>query len=153
MRIGVPTETKNNEFRVAATPAGVAELTMHGHEVLVQSGAGTGSAFSDDEYTAAGAVVVPDARSAWDAQMVLKVKEPVAAEYPLLRAGQVLFTYLHLAADRPLTSALVESGTTAIAYETVQLPSGHPRPTGRCRCCPRCRRSPVGCPRRSARTT
>ncbi|WIB25628.1 alanine dehydrogenase [Curtobacterium sp. MCSS17_015] len=122
MRIGVPTETKNNEFRVAATPAGVAELTMHGHEVLVQSGAGTGSAFSDDEYAAAGAVIVADAGSAWDAEMVLKVKEPVTAEYPLLRAGQVLFTYLHLAADRPLTSALAESGATAIAYETVQLP-------------------------------
>jgi alanine dehydrogenase len=123
MRIGVPTEIKNNEYRVAATPAGVAELTMHGHQVLVQAGAGTGSAFADDEYTAAGATVVPEARQVWDqAEMVLKVKEPVAAEYPLIRDGQVLFTYLHLAADRPLTSALVESGATAIAYETVQLP-------------------------------
>lgn len=123
MRIGVPTEIKNNEFRVAATPAGVAELTMHGHQVLVQAGAGTGSAFTDDEYTAAGATVVSEARQVWDqAEMVLKVKEPVASEYPLIREGQVLFTYLHLAADRPLTSALVESGATAIAYETVQLP-------------------------------
>ncbi|NII41892.1 alanine dehydrogenase [Curtobacterium flaccumfaciens] len=123
MRIGVPTEIKNNEYRVAVTPAGVAELTMHGHQVLVQAGAGTGSAFADDEYTAAGATVVPEARQVWDqAEMVLKVKEPVAAEYPLIREGQVLFTYLHLAADRPLTSALVESGATAIAYETVQLP-------------------------------
>ncbi|WIE63278.1 alanine dehydrogenase [Curtobacterium sp. MCLR17_032] len=122
MRIGVPTEIKNNEFRVAATPAGVAELTMHGHQVLVQAGAGTGSAFTDDEYTAAGATVVAEARQVWDqAEMVLKVKEPVASEYPLIREGQVLFTYLHLAADRPLTSALVESGATAIAYETVQL--------------------------------
>ncbi len=123
MRIGVPTEIKNNEFRVAATPAGVAELTMHGHQVLVQAGAGTGSAFTDDEYTAAGATIVSEARQVWDqAEMVLKVKEPVASEYPLIREGQVLFTYLHLAADRPLTSALVESGATAIAYETVQLP-------------------------------
>ncbi|GAA1493947.1 alanine dehydrogenase [Curtobacterium herbarum] len=123
MRIGVPTEIKNNEFRVAATPAGVGELTMHGHQVLVQAGAGAGSAFTDDEYTAAGATVVPDARQVWEqAEMVLKVKEPVASEYPLIREGQVLFTYLHLAADRPLTSALVESGATAIAYETVQLP-------------------------------
>ncbi|MDN3478849.1 alanine dehydrogenase [Curtobacterium sp. APC 4022] len=123
MRIGVPTEIKNNEFRVAATPAGVAELTMHGHSVLVQAGAGTGSAFTDHEYAAAGATVIPDARQVWDqAEMVLKVKEPVASEYPLIREGQVLFTYLHLAADRPLTSALVESGATAIAYETVQLP-------------------------------
>jgi alanine dehydrogenase len=123
MRIGVPTEIKNNEFRVAATPAGVAELAMHGHEVLVQAGAGTGSAFADEEYRAAGATVVADAAAVWgDAEMVLKVKEPVAAEYPLLREGQTLFTYLHLAADRPLTTALVESGATAIAYETVQLP-------------------------------
>jgi alanine dehydrogenase len=123
MRIGVPTEIKNNEYRVAATPVGVAELTMHGHSVLVQTGAGTGSAFTDDEYAAAGATVVPDARQVWDqAEMVLKVKEPVASEYPMLREEQVLFTYLHLAADRPLTSALVESGATAIAYETVQLP-------------------------------
>lgn len=123
MRIGVPTEIKNNEFRVAATPAGVAELSLHGHEVLVQAGAGAGSAFTDDEYRAAGATVVDEAAAVWErAETVLKVKEPVAAEYPLLREGQTLFTYLHLAADRPLTTALVESGATAIAYETVQLP-------------------------------
>jgi alanine dehydrogenase len=123
MRIGVPTEIKNNEFRVAATPAGVAELAMHGHEVLVQAGAGTGSAFTDEEYRSAGATVLADAAAVWgDAEVVLKVKEPVPAEYPLLREGQTLFTYLHLAADRPLTTALVESGATAIAYETVQLP-------------------------------
>ncbi|WP_420362637.1 alanine dehydrogenase [Curtobacterium aetherium] len=123
MRIGVPTEIKNNEFRVAATPAGVAELSLHGHEVLVQAGAGAGSAFTDDEYRAAGATVVDAAAAVWErAETVLKVKEPVAAEYPLLREGQTLFTYLHLAADRPLTTALVESGATAIAYETVQLP-------------------------------
>ncbi|QWS33935.1 alanine dehydrogenase [Curtobacterium aetherium] len=123
MRIGVPTEIKNNEFRVAATPAGVAELSLHGHEVLVQAGAGAGSAFTDDEYRAAGATIVDEAAAVWErAETVLKVKEPVAAEYPLLREGQTLFTYLHLAADRPLTTALVESGATAIAYETVQLP-------------------------------
>ncbi|MFJ3381647.1 alanine dehydrogenase [Curtobacterium sp. NPDC090217] len=123
MLIGVPTEIKNNEFRVAATPAGVAELTMHGHEVLVQAGAGTGSSFPDDEYAAAGATIVPTADDVWArAELVLKVKEPVASEYPSIRPGQVLFTYLHLAADRPLTDALVASGATAIAYETVQLP-------------------------------
>jgi alanine dehydrogenase len=123
MLIGVPSEVKNNEYRVAATPAGVAELVLHGHRVLVQAGAGEGSAFPDAEYVAAGAEVVPDAASVWDpAEMILKVKEPVASEYPLLRRGQVLFTYLHLAADRELTEALRASGTTAIAYETVQLP-------------------------------
>ncbi|MDR6172455.1 alanine dehydrogenase [Curtobacterium sp. SORGH_AS_0776] len=123
MLIGVPTEVKNNEFRVAGTPAGVAELALHGHEVLVQSGAGDGSSFPDAEYAAAGAAIVPTAAEVWArAEMILKVKEPVAAEYSSIRPGQVLFTYLHLAADRPLTDALVESGATAIAYETVQLP-------------------------------
>ncbi|KTR10922.1 alanine dehydrogenase [Curtobacterium luteum] len=123
MLIGVPTEVKNNEYRVAATPAGVAELTLHGHEVLVQAGAGVGSAFPDDEYAAAGATIVETAAEVWSrAEMILKVKEPVASEYASIRPGQVLFTYLHLAADRPLTTALMESGATAIAYETVQLP-------------------------------
>jgi alanine dehydrogenase len=123
MLIGVPTEVKNNEFRVAATPAGVAEFVLHGHTVLVQAGAGAGSAFDDAEYETAGATIVPTADEVWArAEMIVKVKEPVAAEYPLMRAGQVLFTYLHLAADRALTTALMESGTTAIAYETVQLP-------------------------------
>jgi alanine dehydrogenase len=123
MLIGVPTEVKNNEFRVAATPAGVAELTLHGHTVLVQEGAGLGSAFPDEEYAEAGATLVPTAADVWGrAELVLKVKEPIAAEYPLIRPGQILFTYLHLAADRPLTEALIASGATAIAYETVQLP-------------------------------
>ncbi|MCJ1714703.1 alanine dehydrogenase [Curtobacterium sp. VKM Ac-2922] len=123
MRIGVPTEIKNNEFRVAATPAGVAELTMHGHQVLVQAGAGDGSSFPDAEYQVAGATIVPSASQVWEqAELVLKVKEPVASEYASIRPGQVLFTYLHLAADRPLTDALIASGATAIAYETVQLP-------------------------------
>ncbi|MEG8035591.1 alanine dehydrogenase [Sphingomonas sp. LR61] len=122
MRIGVPTEIKNNEYRVAATPAGVAELALHGHQVLVQAGAGTGSAFPDDEYRTAGAEIVDTADEVWArAELILKVKEPVASEYPLIRPGQVLFTYLHLAADRPLTDALIDSGATAIAYETVQL--------------------------------
>ena len=123
MRIGVPTEIKNNEFRVAVTPAGVGELTTHGHQVLVQAGAGDGSSFPDAEYVAAGATVVPSAAEVWaDAELVLKVKEPVASEYASIRPGQVLFTYLHLAADRALTTALTDSGATAIAYETVQLP-------------------------------
>ncbi|WIB59391.1 alanine dehydrogenase [Curtobacterium sp. MCLR17_007] len=123
MRIGVPTEIKNNEFRVAATPAGVAEMTLHGHQVIVQAGAGDGSSFPDAEYQAAGATIVPAAADVWaQAELVLKVKEPVASEYAAIRPGQVLFTYLHLAADRPLTDALIDSGATAIAYETVQLP-------------------------------
>ncbi|MCY1696149.1 alanine dehydrogenase [Curtobacterium sp. SL109] len=123
MRIGVPTEIKNNEFRVAVTPAGVGELTTHGHQVLVQAGAGDGSSFPDAEYVAAGATIVPSAAEVWaDAELVLKVKEPVASEYASIRPGQVLFTYLHLAADRALTTVLTDSGATAIAYETVQLP-------------------------------
>jgi alanine dehydrogenase len=123
MRIGVPTEIKNNEFRVAVTPAGVGELTTHGHQVLVQARAGDGSSFPDAEYVAAGATIVPSAAEVWaDAELVLKVKEPVASEYDAIRPGQVLFTYLHLAADRALTTALMDSGATAIAYETVQLP-------------------------------
>ncbi|MDN4596685.1 alanine dehydrogenase [Leifsonia virtsii] len=123
MIIGVPAEVKNNENRVAATPAGVAELVSHGHRVVVQRGAGEGSAFSDDEYIAAGGLVVPTAEVVWsDADLILKVKEPVRSEYSLMREDQVLFTYLHLAADAALTEALLNSRTTAIAYETVQLP-------------------------------
>jgi alanine dehydrogenase len=122
MRIGVPSEVKDNEYRVAITPAGVHELTGRGHEVFVQSGAGAGSSIADGDYAAAGAKVLGQADEVWgQAELLLKVKEPVAAEYPLLRPDLVLFTYLHLAADRALTSALVDSGTTAIAYETVQL--------------------------------
>lgn len=122
MLVGVPTEIKNNEFRVAATPSGVAELALHGHTVLVERGAGAGSAFPDAEYEAAGAALVDSADEVWArSDLLLKVKEPTPAEYHRLREGQVLFAYLHLAADRPLTEALVASGTTAIAYETVQL--------------------------------
>ncbi|MBB1513550.1 alanine dehydrogenase [Tessaracoccus sp. MC1627] len=125
MRIGVPREVKNSEFRVAITPVGVHELTQRGHQVLVEQGAGAGSSFSDDDYRAVGATIVADADTAWgDAELVLKVKEPVAEEYHRLRSDLVLFTYLHLAADEPLVDALLAAGTTSIAYETVQLSSG-----------------------------
>ena len=121
MRVGVPTEIKNNEYRVAITPAGVAELVHRGHEVLVQSGAGEGSAIHDPDFTAAGARLVDTADEVWaEADLLLKVKEPIEAEYSRMRKGQVLFTYLHLAASRPCTEALLASGTTSIAYETVQ---------------------------------
>jgi len=124
MRIGIPSEIKNNESRVAATPAGVHELVRRGHDVLVQSGAGLGSRLTDEDFAAAGARLAADADEVWgEADLVLKVKEPIEAEYPRMREGQVLFTYLHLAASRPCTDALLASGTTAIAYETVQLPN------------------------------
>ncbi|GAB7193039.1 alanine dehydrogenase [Kineococcus sp. NUM-3379] len=123
MRVGVPTEVKNHEDRVALTPSGVHELVGLGHEVLVQAGAGAGSSLPDEEFAAAGARIVPTAEDVWGAaDLLLKVKEPVAQEHSLLRRGQVLFTYLHLAASRGCTDALLTSGTTAIAYETVQLP-------------------------------
>jgi alanine dehydrogenase len=125
MRIGVPTEIKNHEYRVAITPAGVREFVRHGHQVVVQAGAGNGSAITDDDFATAGATILPDADSVWaQADLLLKVKEPIAAEYHRLRAGQVLFTYLHLAADADGTKALLDSGTTAVAYETVQLSDG-----------------------------
>jgi alanine dehydrogenase len=123
VRIGVPAEVKNHEDRVAVTPAGVHELTRRGHSVTVQAGAGRGSAIRDDEYADAGATL-GDVDAAWDTELVLKVKEPVAAEYGYLRSDLTLFTYLHLAADEPLVDALLTAGTTAIAYETVQLPDG-----------------------------
>ena len=125
MRVGVPREIKNHEYRVALTPAGVHELTRAGHEVLVERGAGEGSSIPDEDLTAAGARIVAEADDVWaDADLLLKVKEPVAEEYGRLRAGQTLFTYLHLAASRECTEALVASGTTAIAYETVQTADG-----------------------------
>lgn len=125
MRIGVPSEIKNNEFRVAITPAGVHDLTAAGHEVLIQSGAGLGSSITDDDYSSAGARIVADADTAWgEAELVLKVKEPIESEYRHFRSGLVLFTYLHLAAEEKLTRELMASGVTAIAYETVQLASG-----------------------------
>ncbi len=125
MRIGVPREVKEQEFRVALTPAGAGELVRRGHEVLVEVDAGRGSAFADDDYAAAGARLVPLADQVWaEADLVLKVKEPVAAEYHRMRAGQVLFTYLHLAASRACTEAVLDSGITAIAYETVRAADG-----------------------------
>jgi alanine dehydrogenase len=125
MRVAVPSEVKNHEYRVAITPAGVAELVAHGHEIYVQAGAGVGSAISDEEYVAQGAQIVPTAEETWAiGEMVLKVKEPVADEFGYLRDDLLLFTYLHLAADPAGTEALLNAGTTAIAYETVQLPSG-----------------------------
>ena len=125
MLIGVPREVKNSEFRVALTPVGVHELVARGHRVAVEAGAGRGSAISDDDYRAVGAEVVDDPDRLWaEADMILKVKEPLPEEYHRLRPGLILFTYLHLAADERLTDALLASGITSIAYETVQLPSG-----------------------------
>jgi alanine dehydrogenase len=125
MRVGVPTEIKTDEYRVALTPSGVRELVEHGHDVLVQEGAGVGSAILDDEYTAQGARIVPDAETVFaEAEMVVKVKEPQPAEVAMLREGQTLFTYLHLAPDAELTQGLVDSGATCIAYETVEDRNG-----------------------------
>ncbi|MBC7763590.1 MAG: alanine dehydrogenase [Candidatus Saccharibacteria bacterium] len=124
MRVAVPSEIKNNEFRVAITPAGVHDLVANGHEVLVQSGAGLGSSIPDDAYVDAGAAISSDAASTWaEADLLLKVKEPVESEYGYFRDDLLLFTYLHLAAERSLTDELLASGVTGIAYETVQLPS------------------------------
>lgn len=120
MRIGLPKEIKDGENRVGLTPGAVKSLTRRGHQVLVETGAGMGSFLSDDEYRAAGGEIVPNAADAWAAELVVKVKEPTPSEYPHLRSGQMLFTYLHLAADRQLTEVLLDSGMTAIAYETVQ---------------------------------
>src|SRR5215218_1190071 len=121
MKVGVPTEIKTDEFRVAITPAGVRELATHGHEVLVQAGAGTGSAIDDLEYEAQGARIVAAAQDVWgEAELVLKVKEPQRSELALLRPGQTLFTYLHLAAQPALAAGLCASGATCIAYETVE---------------------------------
>ena len=125
MRVAIPTEVKNHEYRVAITPVGVAELVGHGHEVFIQAGAGLGSSISDAEYVAQGATIVPTAAETWAiGEMVMKVKEPIPSEFGYLRDDLLLFTYLHLAADRPGTDALLNAGTTAIAYETVQLPNG-----------------------------
>jgi alanine dehydrogenase len=124
VKIGVPCEIKNNEYRVAMTPAGVHELVRHGHEVFVERRAGAGSSIPDDDYSGAGATILPTADEVWAAgDLILKVKEPIAAEYHRMRKGQTLFTYLHLAASREGTQALLDSGITAVAYETVQLPN------------------------------
>ncbi|WP_435300391.1 alanine dehydrogenase [Timonella sp. A28] len=125
MRIGVPKEIKNHEDRVGLTPAGVYELVHAGHTVLIETGAGLGSGFSDEEYRAKGARIASDAATTWgEAELVVKVKEPLEAEFPYLRSDLILFTYLHLAAAPQLTHALLSAGTTALAYETVQLSDG-----------------------------
>src|SRR3954452_12095779 len=125
MKVGVPKEVKNHEYRVALTPIGVHELVQHGHEVYVERQAGIGSQIPDEEYVAEEAKILDSADDVWGtADMVLKVKEPVAEEYSRMREGQTLFTYLHLDADEPLTRELMDRKVTAIAYETVQLPSG-----------------------------
>ncbi len=121
MKIGIPKEIKVKENRVAGTPAVVRALASAGHKVVVQKDAGVGSGFTDEQYREAGATIVPSAADAWSADMVMKVKEPIEPEYPFLRPGLLLFTYLHLAADRKLTEALVKSKTDAVAYETVQV--------------------------------
>lgn len=126
MIVGVPAEVKDNEYRVSVTPGGVEMLAQHGHRVLVQSGAGEGSGFSDEEYRHCGADMVLDAASVWhEVDMIVKVKEPVPAEYQFLREELILFTYLHLAADEELTQRLLDRGVTSIAYETVALENGH----------------------------
>jgi alanine dehydrogenase len=124
MKIGVPKEIKTNENRVALIPAGAEALVSAGHTVLIERSAGEGSGFGDDLYTRVGATIAPDADSVWrDAEMILKVKEPIEPEWPRIRRGQVLFTYFHFAASEPLTRAHLKSGAVCIAYETVELPS------------------------------
>lgn len=123
VKVGIPREVKNHEYRVAITPAGVNEFTRGGHQVFIEAGAGIGSSITDEEFAAAGAKILATADEVWDAaELVLKVKEPVAEEYPRMRPGQVLFTYLHLAASADCTQALLDRKVTAIAYETVELP-------------------------------
>ncbi|SCG74411.1 alanine dehydrogenase [Micromonospora coxensis] len=123
MKVGIPREVKNHEYRVAITPAGVNEFVRSGHQVFVESGAGVGSSITDDEFAAAGAKILATADEVWDtAELVLKVKEPIAEEYHRMREGQVLFTYLHLAASKECTDALIDRKVTGIAYETVELP-------------------------------
>ena len=123
MKVGIPREVKNHEYRVAITPAGVMELVRNGHEVFVEHDAGVGSSFSNEEYVAAGATILATADEIWQTgEMIMKVKEPIASEYHRMRQGQVLFTYLHLAAEKACTDALVNAGVTGIAYETVELP-------------------------------
>ena len=125
MIVGVPKEVKDNEYRVALTPEGARELTAAGHQVLIQDGAGSGSNIPQQRYERAGAEIVPSAAEAWSgSDMVMKVKEPIASEFEHLREGQVLFTYLHLAASKELTQALMDRKVSAVAYETVQLPDG-----------------------------
>ena len=123
MKVAIPREVKNNEYRVAITPSGVHELARNGHEVYIETDAGVGSSITNDDYVAAGATILSTAEDAWaTGDLILKVKEPVASEYDKMREGQTLFTYLHLAADRTLTDELLKRKVTGIAYETVELP-------------------------------
>ena len=125
MKVGIPKEIKNNENRVGMTPAGVAEMCRHGHEVFVQHTAGEGSGFADDEYVKAGAKILPTIEAVYEtAEMIVKVKEPIEPEYKLVRKGQLLFTYFHFACEKELTEAMLKSGAICLAYETVQLPNG-----------------------------
>ena len=125
MKVGIPKEIKNNENRVGMTPAGVATMTVRGHEVFVQHTAGDGSGFSDDEYVGAGAKILPTIEDVYrEAEMIVKVKEPIELEYNLVRKGQLLFTYFHFACEKELTDAMLKSGAICLAYETVQLPNG-----------------------------
>lgn len=124
MRIGIPKEIKNNENRVAITPSGVSQLFYAGHEVYIETKAGLGSGFGDEDYRKAGATIVEEAKDAWAAEMVMKVKEPISSEYAYFREGLILFTYLHLAPEAELTNQLIEKKVISIAYETVQLANG-----------------------------
>src|SRR5829696_3618339 len=124
MKIGVPKEIKTNENRVALVPAGAESLIAAGHSVLVQKGAGEGSGFTDEDYTEVGAQIGPDAGAVWSSsEMIMKVKEPIAPEWPMMKKGQTIFTYFHFAADEKLTRAHIDSGATCLAYETVELPT------------------------------
>lgn len=124
MKIGVPKETKTREYRVGMTPAGVKQLALRGHDVVVQKDAGVGSGIEDEQYIAAGARIVPTAADAWNAEMVVKVKEPLTSEYAFFREGLILYTYLHLAAEPELTHQLIEKKVASVAYETIQLSDG-----------------------------
>ena len=124
MDIGIPKETKDQEFRVGLTPSTVRTLVDRGHQVYIETNAGVGSSFTDTQYIQAGANIVPTAAAAWDREMVVKVKEPLSTEYQYLQKNQILFAYLHLAANRTLTEQLIDTGVSAIAYETVELPDG-----------------------------
>lgn len=126
MKIGIPKEIKNNENRVGMTPAGVAEFILHGHEVVVQHTAGENSGFADEEYIKVGAKILPDIQSVYrEAEMIVKVKEPIAEEYPLIHKDQLVFTYFHFACDRALTDAMIKSGAVCLAYETVETDDHH----------------------------
>ncbi|MDJ0616390.1 MAG: alanine dehydrogenase [Calothrix sp. MO_192.B10] len=128
MEIGIPKETKDQEFRVGLSPSSVRVLKENGHAIFVETKAGNGAGFTDDDYQNAGATIVPTAEAAWERDLVIKVKEPLTTEYNFLQKGQILFTYLHLAANRKLTEHLIDCGVTAIAYETVEQPGANKLP-------------------------